>query len=246
MQKTRDRRVTDPTYIEYQRNRQAELTEEQCQRDAAAAQDPVTMAQTAMTQTALATRDAIRTQRLSQDFLPGERINGRKINEDVAISNFKLFATTQPGFKKDIHGRQLLDMMEFQDLAPLVENYKALFALMTEYAVFVEPERVSASATEGVAEPVLTPSQQAERNYIRRRTDLVVHDPVTGRNFTEFDLEHEVDSKTELRLRRLMEGRIGNERYAEFLNIKDWQAKLQAETAAKAAAEEMQQHREEN
>jgi hypothetical protein len=253
MQRTRDNN-RGTAHEEWKAARQKEIDAENAARagaqTAAEAADPILSFQKVSDAEAQAALETIRTGYIPDSMLPGvERMNGRVIaNENAAIQNFKYFADTTPSFQLWM-GYPLLNAAERSDLAPIASNYTALHNLMLVYSAYPdEPAQVaaSASAVEEPAQQVLTPSQQAERNYIKRRTDLVVHDPVTGRNFTEFDLEHEVDSKTELRLRRLMEGRIGNERYTEFLNIKDWQAKQQAETAAKAAAEEMQQHREEN
>jgi hypothetical protein len=77
-----------------------------------------------------------------------------------------------------------------------------------------------------------TPSEIAEAKYKARMTEIVVYDPIDNQGYTEFDLENKVDSKTELRLRRLTEGRIGNEQYAEYMNRKDWQAAERARIAA--------------
>ena len=82
-----------------------------------------------------------------------------------------------------------------------------------------------------------TPSEIAEAKYKSRMTEIVVYDPNTNIGYTEFDLENKVDSKTELRLRRLMEGRIGNNLYDVYLEIKDIQAQQAAEKARKAQEE---------
>ena len=102
------------------------------------------------------------------------------------------------------------------------------FAILKNAEIFGEPQpKVVAPAPEP-----LSPTEQAEAKYKARMTEIVVYDPLTNAGYTEFDLENKVDSKTELRLRRLMEGNIGNERYTEYMNRKDWQAK-QAEQVAR-------------
>ena len=88
-----------------------------------------------------------------------------------------------------------------------------------------------------VAIDTRTPSEIAEAKYKSRMTEIVVYDPNTNIGYTEFDLENKVDSKTELRLRRLMEGRIGNNLYDVYLEIKDIQAQQAAEKARKAQEE---------
>jgi hypothetical protein len=75
----------------------------------------------------------------------------------------------------------------------------------------------------------------ADAKYEDRMTKIVVHDPLDNRGYTEFDLER-VDARTELRLRRLMEGRIGSSAYDNFLNVKDAQAARDAELAQRVLA----------
>jgi hypothetical protein len=237
-------------YEQYLIDRAAEVAEEQRQRDAAqaaaVAADPVLSFQKASNQLAEEMRTTIQTTRLGQDVLPGERINGRKINEDVAISNFKLFATTQPGFKKDIHGRQLLDMMEFQDLAPLVENYKALFALMTEYALFVEPEQEAPQqetryTDAQLVDPVslLTPSEQAVYKHQQYCEKIIGHDE-SGRGWTMQQVDA-LPSKEMLRLLRLFEqGHRGSNLLTVYREIQDIKQHQEAERD-RIAAEEMEE-----
>jgi hypothetical protein len=222
-------------YEQYLIDRAAEVAEEQRQRDAAQAAaesaDPILSFQKASNQVAEEMRTTIQTTRLGQDVLPGDRINGRKINEHVAISNFKVFATTQPGFTKT-HGRQLLDMMEFQDLAPLVENYKALFALMSEYALFVEPKQVAPQqetryTDAQVVDPVslLTPSEQAVYKHQQYCEKIIGHDE-SGRGWTMQEIDA-LPSKDMLRLLRLFEqGHRGSNLLTirrEILDIKQQQ-----------------------
>jgi hypothetical protein len=89
-----------------------------------------------------------------------------------------------------------------------------------------------------VVEPaVVIPSEAAEQKYKARVTEIVVYDPLTNIGYSEFDLEHNVDAQTELRLRRLMEGNIGNERYQEYMKRQDEKARQASETNRIAAQE---------
>jgi cysteine synthase len=71
-------------------------------------------------------------------------------------------------------------------------------------------------------------------NYRERLTKIVVYDPIDNKPYTEFDLE-QCDSRTELRLRRLMEGRIGSSTYDTYMEIQDIKQQQAVELARKLA-----------
>jgi hypothetical protein len=242
MNRARDRREGTPAYEEWKASRQLEIEEEQRQREAAQAeadaQNPELQFKRSMDAEAQAIRELILTGYVPDSILPGvTRIGGRKVLEEPAIRNWKYFAESTASFHYYM-ARPLLNAAERSDLAPVAPNYLALHNLMLQYSAYPEPPaQPVVTETQMVQEPqqVLTPSEIAEAKYKARMTDIVVYDPIDNKGYTEFDLENKVDSKTELRLRRLIEGKIGNEHYAEYMNRKDWQA---TETRRIAALDE--------
>jgi hypothetical protein len=219
---TRDHRANDPVYIEWQKQYQAEQA-------AAQAADPETQFRRMADAQAHATRELILTGYITDELLPGvTRINGRKVLEEPAIRNFKWFADNTPTFKKymcDV----FLSAAERSDLAPIAPNYTALHNLMLAYAAYPdEPVEVVP-----VVVGTRTPSEIAAEKYKARMTEIVVHDPIDNKGYTEFDLER-CDSAKERRLRRLMEGKIGNNRYDEYLEIKDIQQQQESDRVRRA------------
>lgn len=223
MRATRDRRVNDPIYLQYLDDLAKEQAAIKAEQDALADQTPEAMYERAADAEAQTILELLRTGYVPESVLPVERINGRSVVQSAKINNFKWFAENEPNFERWM-AEQLIDCAFRNDIVPVAPNYKKLHELMLQCSAYEEPAQPVAQPEVEKPEQVLTPSQLAEQHYMQRRTNIVVHDPVSGKDFTEYDLEHNVDSKTELRLRRLMEGRIGNEQYDEFLSRKDWQA----------------------
>lgn len=241
LQRTRNRRVNDPTFLEYladQAKEQAAIKAEQDALAAAAdAADPMKAFQKASDAEAEATLNIIRTAYIPESLLAVERLNGRVIaNEQAAISNWKYFAANTPSFKPEYMGRPLLDAAERSQIIPTAPAYTKLHELMLAFSAYVEPEQAVAPPPVEEVE-TRTPSEIAEAKYKARMTEIVVYDPIDNKGYTEFDLENKVDAKTERRLRRLMEGKIGNNNYDTFIEIKDAQFRRDQDIAARAAAE---------
>jgi hypothetical protein len=82
-------------------------------------------------------------------------------------------------------------------------------------------------------EPTLTPSQEASERFRKNVTEIIVYDPQTHIGYTENELSR-LDSATERRLRRLIEGREFSPAVENFLETKDLQAKRDAEMLRQA------------
>lgn len=129
------------------------------------------------------------------------------------------------GWKKsDKNARLLLTTLSEKGLTASLTNLRLVDAELKSKGLYPEPT-------------TMTPTEISEAKYKARLTEIVVYDPLTNIGYSEFDLEHKVDSKTELRLRRLMEGNIGDERYTEYMNRQDYKAQQAAETNRIAADE---------
>ena len=117
-----------------------------------------------------------------------------------------------------LHVRDVYAALKRNDLAPTANNFGTLHRLLLQYGAYPdEPVQVVTPAPVEEVE-TRTPSEIAEAKYKARMTEIVVYDPIDNKGYTEFDLENKVDAKTERRLRRLMEGKIGNNNYDTYRN----------------------------
>lgn len=190
-------------YEEYLRDRQAELDEEQRQRDAAAANDPAAIYAATADAEAQAIRDTILNHRISESLLPGERVNGRKINEDVAASNLTLWAQQESTFQRYMF-ETFYAALKRNDLAPIANNFGALHRLLLQYAAYPdEPVQEAAPVVEEPAQPVLTPSEQAVIDHQIYCEKIIGHDE-SGKGWTMQEVDA-LPSKEMLRLLRLFE-----------------------------------------
>jgi hypothetical protein len=107
-------------------------------------------------------------------------------------------------------------------------------------AVVEESPIVEVAPVMEVAEPVLTPSERAAKKYQDDRTIIVVTDPATGQQFTEFDLSR-LNAVDERRLRRIAEkGNSFGSAFEGYLDVKDAQHARDQEIARRAAEEAQQ------
>jgi hypothetical protein len=234
--RARDHR-SGPAYEEWVAERAKEVAEEQRLQKEAEAQTPEATYKRAADAEAQTVLELLRTGYVPDSLLPGaERMNGRVIsNQQAAINNWKYFADTCQTFQIWM-GRQLLDASERSDLAPIAPNYLALHNLMLSYEAYVEPAQPVAQP-EVVAEPVLTPSERAQKKYHDDRTIVVVTDSATGQQFTEFDLLR-LSASEERRLRRIAEkGTEFGSAFEGYLDVKDTQFARDQEIARRAAEE---------
>jgi hypothetical protein len=228
---TRDRRVNDPTYIEWQRAYQAE-------QDAATAAaldaDPVAKAERSMDVEAQAIRQTILTGYIPESLLPGiARMNGCPIgNEKAVIQNFKFFAATNPSFKRWM-GYPLLEAAERSDIAPIAPNYTALHNLMLAYSAYPD-EPVQPVTQPEVTEAPMSPSDRAIVEHQNYCEEIIGHDE-SGKAWT-MQMVDALPSKEMLRLLRLFEsGHRGSNlltTYREMLDIKQQQEAERARIAA--------------
>jgi len=245
MNRARDRREGTPAYEEYLRDRQAELDAEKAAADAAAANDPVAMAQRAMDAEAEATRALVLTGRLSDRFMSdfGAVVREPSFTEAQVENALNEFTAQPPdNVQTKANAAVLVEFIYRNNLSPGARtSYRLahkILKLWNGYVDEVAPQ-VSQPEPEVIepAEPMLTPSQRAAKTYQDDRTIIVVTDPVSGQQFTEYDLS-QLNAVDERRLRRLVEkGHTGNQNYDDFLDVKDAQFRRDQDIAAKAAAE---------
>jgi hypothetical protein len=206
VQRTRNRRVNDPAFLEYLADQAKEQAAIKAEQDALAAQDPTVMYTAAANRLAEETRELILTGYIPDTLLSGcERMAGRVIkDEGAAIRNFQWFVQNTPSFHPHYMGRPLLDAAERSDLAPTGPNYTALFNLMVQYGAFPE-EPAQPVVTETVVEvlPVLSRSEQAVIDHQRYCDEIIGHDE-SGKGWT-MQMVDALPSKEMLRLLRLFE-----------------------------------------
>jgi len=239
--RARDRKVNDPTFLEWQASRALEVEQEnaaaQAAQEAADAADPMKTFQKSVNMLAEEIRTAILTgQRLPDDVLQIEHVQGRSINEDVAVQNVNWWANNQgraAGFQNYMFSF-LYDFVKVNDGSPTAETFQKCFQLLKDYNCL--PEAPVAQPEPEVAEPVLTPREASIKKFNDDRTIVVVTDPETGREYTEHMLSL-LDSVTERRLRRIAENRIGSSNFETYLDVKTAQFERDQEIA-KSAAEE--------
>jgi hypothetical protein len=227
-QSVRDR--ADGSRETYVREFAAEI---QAARKAAEDADPLLRFQAAANAAAEATRENILTTRLSEEFLPGERIAGRKVDENVAAQNFKTWVGLTPSFKKWM-ADVFLDALSRNDLAPIADNFDPLHKLLIEYGCYPEEPVALAPVVEA---PTYTKSEQAILDHQRYVEEIVGHDE-QNTAWTEEMLDR-LPADLALRLRRLFEtGMRGNNRLREYMNRQDEKARQAADTNRIAAEEE--------
>jgi hypothetical protein len=237
-QRTRDRRVEDPTFIEWQAARALEVEQEKAAADAAQeaadAQNPELMFKRTADAEAQTILELLRTGYVPESILAVERINGRKVVESVQISNWKYFADTCPTFQRWM-AEQLIDSSLRNDIAPVAANYLALHNLMLQYGAYVEPVQEVAPAVEEPAQQVLSRSDQAILDHHAYVNDVVGTDEM-GRQWTEEAIDRELSAKDGLRLRRLFEqGHRGSNLLTIRREILDIKAQQDAERERIAA-----------
>ena len=235
-----------PAYDQWVIDRAAEVAEEQRQQAeaqaAADAADPVKAFQKSVNMLAEEIRTAILTgQRLTDDVLQIEHVQGRSVNEDVAVQNVNWWANNQgraAGFQNYMFSF-LYDFVKVNDGSPTAETFQKCFQLLKDYNCLPEAPVAQPVITEVVAEPVLTPREASIKKFNDDRTIVVVTDPETGREYTEHMLSL-LDSVTERRLRRIAENRIGSSNFETYLDVKTAQFERDQEIARRAAEEAQQ------
>ena len=228
----RDTREGDPAYEAWKIEHQAEV-------DAANAADPEYQFKQAANIEAEANRQTALTKRLSGEYLAafGNVERGRCSEEEKVAARVEFRATATDYIRTEANGKTLVDMVDRNQLHPgVVASYLLCHAILQHWSGY--PDTVVPVEVEPVVIDPRTPSEKAAARYEERMTKIVVYDPLDNKGYTEFDLENKVDSKTELRLRRLMEGRIGNERYEEYMQIQDIKATQAADRASQAAEDD--------
>ena len=175
----RDHRANDRAYQEYLADKAREDAEAKAAADAAQAaadaQNPELQFKRAADAEAQTVLELLRTGYVPEWILPGDRVNGRKINEDVAASNFKLWAQQESTFQRYMF-ETLYAAMKRNDLAPIANNFGTLHRLLLQYGAYPnEPVQVIAPAPVEEIE-TRTPSEIAEAKYKARMTEIVVCD----------------------------------------------------------------------
>ncbi len=226
MNRARDRRVNDPAYIQWQKEYAAEQ-----------AATPEAQFQRAANAEAEANRQTVLNARLSDAYLNAfGTVNRSTFTEDQVPAVMDHFMSGSDYVRSRANADVLVEFILRNGLSPAnIGSYTIAHSILKLWNCYVD--EVAPVEVAPVVIDTRTPSEIAEAKYKSRMTEIVVYDPNTNIGYTEFDLENKVDSKTELRLRRLMEGRIGNNLYDVYLEIKDIQAQQAAEKARKAQEE---------
>jgi hypothetical protein len=239
MNRARDHRTNDPAYIEWQRNRQAELDAEKAAADiaqaAAEATDPVKAFQKASDAEAEAQRDLVLNGVLSESVLPGERVRGRAVNEVIAGENFKAWTQQESTFKKYMF-ETFYAALKRNDLAPIANNFGTMHRLLLQYNCYTdEPVQEVAPVVEEL--PHYTASEQAVIDHQKYCEEIIGHDE-SGKGWT-MEMVDALPSKEMLRLLRLFEqGHRGSNLLTIRREILDIKQQQEAERQ-KIAAEEI-------
>jgi hypothetical protein len=80
---------------------------------------------------------------LGEDVLPGERVNGRRVNESATVSNWKYWAVQGQGKAAGFQTKDasaVFDTWKANDLSPTPENFTACFLLLKEYDLLPDVE----------------------------------------------------------------------------------------------------------
>jgi hypothetical protein len=244
MNRARDRREGTPAYEEYLRDRQAELDAEKAAADAAAANDPVAMAQRAMDAEAEATRALVLTGRLSDRFMSdfGAVVREPSFTEaqvENALNEFK--AQTPDYVQTKANAAVLVEFIYRNNLSPGARtSYRLahkILALWNWYVDEVAPQIAQEAAPVAEVVPVLSRSEQAILDHQKFMEEIVGTDEM-GKQWTAFELDR-LPAKEELRLRRLFEeGHRGSNLLTVRREILDVKQQQDAERARIAAEQE--------
>jgi hypothetical protein len=231
-------RGLSPAYQELLADRAAEAAElkrqQEAEEAARIAADPVLSFQKSTSELYASEQQAVLHGVVNEIYLAsfGHCRKGTCSEEQKVAARTKFRETATDYIRNATNGATLCAMVDRNGLHPGdVESYLICHEILKIWGGYVDDDPVEEAPVPAVEpEVVLTPSQKAEKDYEYRHTVIVVYDPVDGKGYTEYDLDTKVDSQTELRLRRLMEGRIGNNRYEEYMRRKDIRAAQQDET----------------
>jgi len=242
MNRARDHRTNDPSFLEWQAARALEIEQEKAAADAAQAAaeaaDPVKAFQKSVNMLAEEIRTAILTgQRLTDDVLQIEHVQGRSVNEDVAVQNVNWWANNQgraAGFQNYMFSF-LYDFVKVNDGSPTAETFQKCFQLLKDYNCLPEAPVAQPVITEVVAEPVLTPSEQFKVNQVNLDTVFAI---VDGVEISERYL-NSLPSRDELKIRRKLEkGHSGDSNLDEYLERRDVKFAMNQEIERKGAEEQ--------
>jgi hypothetical protein len=222
-------RQLSPAYTEYLKDKQAEA--DQAAADAVAAEaarianDPVLSFQQSANTQAEVERNVVLNGVVNELYLAqfGHYRKGTCSEDQKVAARVKFREAAKDYIRNNSNGAVLVAMVDRNGLHPGdVESYLICHEILKIWGGYVDADPIAEPA-QPVAEPevILTPSQQADKDYEYRHTVIVVYDPIDGKGYTEFDLDTKVSSQTELRLRRLMEGKVGNNRYDEYMQTQD-------------------------
>ena len=230
MRNTRDRRVNDPAYIQWQKDYQAE-------QDAT----PEAKFKAAADADAEVRRQIVLTQPLSDEYLSGfGKVDHSVAKDEVAVLNTtNRFAAQADYVRSRANSETVVDFVLRNNLNPAnIDSFNlahAILKLWNGYKDEVTP--VETAPVE--PEQVLSRSDQMivdHQNYI----DNIVGTDEYGKSWTEEMIDKELDAKAGLRLRRLFEkGHRGSSLYDVYREIKDIQQQQAAEKARRAQQEEL-------
>ena len=228
MRNTRDRRVNDPAYIQWQKDYQAE-------QDAT----PEAKFKAAADADAEVRRQIVLTQPLSDEYLSGfGKVDHSVAKDEVAVLNTtNRFAAQADYVRSRGNSETVVDFVLRNNLTPAnIDSFNlthAILKLWNGYKDEVTP--VETAPVE--PEQVLSRSDQMivdHQNYI----DNIVGTDEYGKSWTEEMIDKELDAKAGLRLRRLFEkGHRGSSLYDVYREIKDIQQQHAAEKARRAQEE---------
>jgi hypothetical protein len=220
-------RVEGASRAEYLREFAAEQAEEQRQREEA---DPVLSFQRSADTEAEQTREVVLHGVLSDEYLSKfGTIVREPFTEGQVETALEQFKNSPSDFiRTKANAAVITEFLWRNNISPAVcSSYKMaheILKLWNGYPDEVAPQPVVAEAQ---------PTQPATKRYgdVRARDEylrkVVVVDPIDGKKYTESDLSR-AESKTELRLRRIMEGKIGNNLYDEFIETQNQNADVWA------------------
>lgn len=226
MNRARDHR-SGPAYEQWLIDRQKEIEAE-----------PEFQFRQAANAEAEANRKGVLTTRMNEAYLSkfGTVVHP-PFSEDQVPFAIEHFQAESDYVKSRGNAAVLVDFIERNNLSPAnIGSYQIAHAILKLWAAY--PDEVAPIEAAPVVVDTRTPSEIAEAKYKARMTDIVVYDPFTKIGYTAFDLENKVDSRTELRLRRLMEGKHGNNLYDAYMEIQDIKHRQAAELAQKAEEEQ--------
>jgi hypothetical protein len=243
MQRTRNRRVNDPVYEEYLADRAKEEAAEKAAQETAAAQDPTVMYQQVANQEAEASRQSVLSGVLNDEYLSqfGTIVRQPFNESQVEVAMDQFMAETPDYVQTRANAKVLTEFLWRNNISPAAcGSYRLTHAILRLWNGYPDLEKPVAQpkVLEVAAEPVLTPSERAAKKYHDDHTIIVVTDPDTGRQFTEYDLS-QLNAVAERRLRRIAEkGTSFGSVYEGFLDVKDVQFARDQDIANRAAEED--------